>query len=456
MSKVHKVTFENAGTVEVPTGTTLTEAAHLAGISINHPCGGQGRCGRCVVKIKEGNVRRRSSLRLSSKDLGEGYALACTSIIEDDAIIYVPPQEKVERRLVTDLTARKVEIPAGYDYHTQQTIKRIELTIPPPSLEDQTDDWSRLQRSLRQEANIENIQISLPVLRQIGNILRDGDWEVTAIVEVPPEGKKAFPRLLALYPIHFVEDKPLWGVAIDIGTTTVTVWLTNLITGQVYAQAAEYNQQIHHGEDVISRIIYDSKDHNDGILQSLVLETINALIDKVCKRSRAKPEEIFKATVVGNSIMLHLLLNIPASSIRLTPFITAANHMPNITAGELMINIHPEASIQLLPCIASYVGADITAGAYSSGIAHAEKTTLFMDVGTNGEMVLGSQDWLVTCACSAGPAFEGAGVIDGMRATKGAIEEVWINSETYEPTIRVIGGGKPQGLCGSGLISLLS
>ncbi len=456
MSKVHKVTFDDAGTVEVPTGTTLTEAARLAGITLNNPCGGQGRCGRCVVKIKEGNVRRRSTLRLSSQDIGEGYALACQSVIEDDAVIYVPPQEKVERRLVTDLTARKVEIPADYDYQTQQTIKRIKLTIPPPSLEDQTDDWSRLQRALLQETGIENIQISLSVLSQIGNILRDGDWEVTAIVEVPAEGAQAFPRLLALFPIHFPEEKPLWGVAVDIGTTTVTVWLTNLITGQVHAQAAEYNQQIHHGEDVISRIIYDSKEHNEGILQSMVLETINTLVDRACKQSKAKPDEIFKATVVGNSIMLHLLLNIPASSIRLTPFITAANHMPNITAGELKLNIHPEAGVHLLPCIASYVGADITAGAYSSGIATTDKTTLFMDVGTNGEMVLGSQDWLVTCACSAGPAFEGAGVIDGMRATKGAIEEVWINSETLEPNIRVIGGGKPQGLCGSGLISLLS
>ncbi|MCB2179833.1 DUF4445 domain-containing protein [bacterium] len=456
MSKVHKVTFEDAGTVEVPTGTTLTEAAHLAGITINHPCGGQGRCGRCVVKIKDGNVRRRSSLRLSAEDIGAGYALACQSIIEEDTVIYVPPQEKVERRLVTDLTARKVEIPAGYDHRTQQTIQRINLTITQPSLEDQTDDWSRLQRELRQVANIENIQISLSVLRQIGTILRDGDWEVSAIVEIPPEGSNTFPRLLALYPIHFPEDKPLWGAAIDIGTTTVTVWLTNLITGQVHAQAAEYNQQIHHGEDVISRIIYDSKEHNEGILQSLVMETINKLIDQVCKRAKAKPEEIFKATVVGNSIMLHLLLNIPASPIRLTPFITTANHMPVISANELGLNIHPEAGIHLLPCIASYVGADITGGAFSSGIATTEKTTLFMDVGTNGEMVLGSQDWLVTCACSAGPAFEGAGVIDGMRATKGAIEEVWINTKTYEPNIRVIGGSKPQGLCGSGLISLLA
>jgi len=457
MSSTHTIHFESEGAqVEVPTGTTLTEAAQLAGVTIHHPCGGQGRCGRCAVKVKGDGFRRRSSLRLSAKDKSEGYALACQTVIEGDLRITIPPQEKVERRLVTDLTARQVTIPEGYNHRTDQTIQRINLKIDPPTMEDQTDDWSRVQRALRQAGGFENPTISLSLLQQIGTVLREGGWEVSAIIELPHKNSGRSPRLVALYPIHFPEIKPLWGCAIDIGTTTVSVWLTNLITGQVHAQVAEYNQQIQHGEDVISRIIYDSKDHNEGVLQNLVIETINQLISQACKRVKAKPEEIFKATVVGNTIMLHLLLKIPASSIRLSPFITAANHMPAITASELNLIIHPEASIQLLPCIASYVGADITAGALSSGIADTDKTTLFMDIGTNGEMVLGSKDWMVTCACSAGPAFEGAGVIDGMRATKGAIEEVWINSESFEPNIRVIGGGKPKGLCGSGLISLLA
>ena len=457
MNRNHIITFvpENIQ-VEVPTGSTLTEAAIQAGLTLNQPCGGQGRCGRCTVKILEGNARRRSSLRLTQQDITQGYALACQTIVEGDLRVNIPPQEKVERRLVTDLTARQVSIPEGYNYKIHQTVKRINLTIDPPSMEDQTDDWSRLQRSLRQAENIHNPQISLSLLQQIGTVLREGGWEVSAILEVPPEESNFPNRLIALYPIHFPKEKPLWGCAIDIGTTTVSVWLTNLITGQVHAQVAEYNQQIQHGEDVISRIIYDSKDHNQGVMQNLVINTINQLINQACKRVKAKPEEIFKATVVGNTIMLHLLLNIPASSIRLSPFITTATHMPPITASDLNLNIHPEASIQLLPCVASYVGADITAGALSSGIADTEKNTLFMDIGTNGEMVLGSKDWLVTCACSAGPAFEGAGVIDGMRATKGAIEEVWINTKTYEPNIRVIGGGKPRGICGSGLISLLA
>jgi len=210
---------------------------------------------------------------------------------------------------------------------------------------------------------------------------------------------------------------------------------------------------------VISRIVYAGKDNGADELQRLVLATINELLVRACKRAGGLdllPDEIMKVTVTGNSTMLHLFLKIPPSSIRLSPFITAANSIPYIAAKELGLDINPEGVVDCLPGVASYVGADITAGVYASGIDQTEKVSLFMDVGTNGEIVLGSREWLVTCACSAGPAFEGAGVFSGMRATKGAIEEVWINGNTYQPSYRVIGGGKARGICGSGLISLLA
>jgi uncharacterized 2Fe-2S/4Fe-4S cluster protein (DUF4445 family) len=311
-------------------------------------------------------------------------------------------------------------------------------------------------RALHQEANIDQPQISISLLQQIGSVLREGDWQVSAVINVPPKNSQEQARLIALYPIHLQEEIPLWGCAIDIGTTTVTVWLADLFTGEVHAQVAEYNQQINHGEDVISRIIFSSKEGNEGVLKRLVLETINTLINRACKRVKIRPEEIYKATVAGNSTMLHLLMEIPAANIRLSPFITTINQFPKFTAREVGLDIHPDGVVDILPSVASYVGADITAGAFSSGIATTDINTLFMDVGTNGEIVLGTKDWLVTCACSAGPAFEGAGVVNGMRATKGAIEEVWIDSHTYEPNIRVIGGGLPLGICGSGLLSLLA
>lgn len=454
----HTVNFDTASQpVRVKTGTLLSEAALSAGVDLNQPCGGQGRCGRCALQITNGNIRRRSTIRLSKEDLDQGFALACQSIVEDDILVKVPPQEKIERILTSDRTVAKVTVPPGYDFTQDQVIQAIPLTLNPPDMSDQTDDWSRFKTSLRQQTDFEEVEASLEVLQQLGTNLRARDWEVTAIFENRSDGP---PRLIDVRPGKDLIPPPLWAAAIDIGTTTITVWLVDLITGQVKSQAAQYNQQISRGEDVVSRIIYAGKDGGLTNLRSLVLTTINELLELTCKRVKTVPPlipaDILKATVVGNSTMMHLLLGIPPESIRLMPFITAINQIPSQTAQRLGINIHPNGTIDCLPGVASYVGADITSGVLSSGVSQTDKVTLFMDVGTNGEIVLGSREWLVTCACSAGPAFEGAGVLSGMRATKGAIEDIWINGDTLEPTYRVIGGVKPRGLCGSGLIALLA
>ena len=468
----HSVTFtldDKPVTVSVPTNTLLADAAHLAGINIGQPCGGQGRCGRCAVQVTEGTVRRRSTLRLSPMDIEQGYALACQTVVEGDVAIYVPPQEKIERRLTTDRVVAEVTVPVDYEYPFAQTVRRVHLTLNPPSMDDQTDDWSRLQTAFRLQHQMDHpfdvaqgkVVCSVNLLRKLGYALREGDWNVTAIIATSGPEDQRTSRLIDIRPDHEDEFAPLWGCAIDIGTTTVTLWLVDLVTGQVKAQVAEYNGQIARGEDVISRIIYASKNGGGDELRQRVLETINNLLELACKRvkspqGKVTADQVVKATIAGNSTMMHLLLGIPASSIRFAPFITAVNHPPLMTGQEVGLNTNPEAVVDCLPGVASYVGADITAGVLSSGLDNADNVTLFLDVGTNGETVLGNRDWLVTCACSAGPAFEGAGVVNGMRATTGAIEEVWINTETLEPTYRVIGGGKPRGICGSGLISLLS
>jgi uncharacterized 2Fe-2S/4Fe-4S cluster protein (DUF4445 family) len=460
----HTVTFthnDKQVSVTVPTGAMLADAAHLAVIDIDQPCGGQGRCGRCAVQVTEGNIRRRSTLRLSPADIEQGYALACQTVVEGDAAIYVPPQEKIERRLTTDRVVAEVSVPADYEYPFAQTVRRVHLTLTPPSMDDQTDDWSRLQTVFRLQANVKQVNSSLALLQNLGAILREGDWRATAEFESNPEDNDLPVRLINLQPGHVDEYSPLWGIAVDIGTTTVSLWLVDLVSGQVKAQVAEYNGQIARGEDVISRIMYASKGEGGQELRQRVLDTINGLLETACKRvkldeGRVIPEQVVKATIAGNSTMIHLLLGIPADNIRLSPFITAVNHPPLMTAREIGLKTNPEAVVDCLPGVASYVGADITAGVLSSGLDTSEEIQLFLDVGTNGETVLGNHDWLVTCACSAGPAFEGAGVVNGMRATQGAIEEVWVNSETFEPTYRVIGGVKPKGICGSGLIALLA
>jgi uncharacterized 2Fe-2S/4Fe-4S cluster protein (DUF4445 family) len=367
----------------------------------------------------------------------------------------VPAQEKIERLLETDKTAAKITVPFAYDPALHQSIRRVSLAIDPPTLADNTDDMSRLRRALVQQAGISDVRARLSVLQKLAAALRADHWNVTAVIETDtwdmPDGP---PRLVDVLPGDRSHEN--WGLAIDIGTTSNVVYLVNLITGDVVQQAADYNGQIRRGEDVISRIIYAGKEGGLEELQELVVGTLNRLIQRVSRRQGIEPEEIHKAVVAGNSTMVHLFLALPPQSIRLDPYVTTVNQVPSVRAAEIGLGINPEATVDCLPGVASYVGADITAGVVSSGMVNVGDITLFIDVGTNGEMVLGDGSWLITCACSAGPAFEGAGVVDGMRATRGAIEEVWINAATVEPTYRVIGGGKPKGICGSGLIGLLA
>ncbi|MFQ6057578.1 MAG: ASKHA domain-containing protein [Anaerolineae bacterium] len=441
--------------VRVRAGELIADAARQAGIELNIPCGGQGRCGRCAVIVEQGEVRRRSTLRLSAADLAEGYALACQTVIQGDLVVLVPPQEKIERRLATDKTAAKITVPFAYNPQLDQPIRKVFLTIEPPSLADNTDDFARFRRALARQHGIDEVRAGLSVLRKLGYTLRQAEWRVTAALEMDtwlaPNGP---PRLIDVVPGD--QTGSSWGVAIDIGTTSNVIYLVDLLSGEVVDMAADYNAQIARGEDIISRIIYASRDGGLQELQGLVVGTLNRLLQRLARRRKMETTEINKAVVAGNSTMIHLFLALPPESIRLEPYVTTVNHLPPITADQIGLEINPQATVDCLPCVASYMGADITAGVLSSGLYQTEKLTLFMDIGTNGEMVLGDADWLIACACSAGPAFEGAGVQHGMRATVGAIEEVWINGATYEPTYRVIGNRPPRGICGSGLISLLA
>ncbi len=459
----YAVRFEPIGrVVQVEAGTLISDAANAAGIELGLPCGGQGRCGRCTVIVREGQVERPANPRLSSEDLAAGQALACQATVQGDVTIEVPTQ-RIERKLQTDKTALQVAVPGAYDALRDQALRKVVITVAPPSLDDQTDDWSRLKRELARQHDFQALSADLPVLRRLSNALREGEWTVTLVIESDrwdaPDGP---PRLVDVVPGDHLET--LWAVAIDIGTTTNVVWLVDLLSGRVMSQAADYNGQIARGEDVISRIIYASKgkdeDRGQGLaeLQDLVVRTLNRLLQQATGQVGATPGEVYRAVVAGNSTMIHLFTGLQPESIRLMPFVTTINHVPTLRAHELGLNLCPDASVDCLPGISGYVGADITAGVLSSGMCSGDKLTLFIDVGTNGEIVLGDCTWLISCACSAGPAFEGAGVYHGMRATQGAIEEVWIDPKTYEPTIQVIGpeGEKPRGLCGSGLIGLMA
>jgi uncharacterized 2Fe-2S/4Fe-4S cluster protein (DUF4445 family) len=449
---MHQVTLLPSNKrAEVRTGALLTEAVRSAGEELLQPCGGQGRCGRCAVIVRDGDVRRRSTIRLTKDDLAQGYALACQTVVEGDVSLMIPEQEQVVRRLVTDRTALRQALPFEYDQAQMQSLRAIQLTLPPPTLDDSQDDLNRLQRAAAQ-AGLPPLAIEARTLAKLAAVLRQSNWAPWLLIDVDP---------LVPQPVAHVVDvsvdrmRPV-GLAVDIGTTTVTIFQVDLDSGEVLSSAAEYNGQIACGEDVISRIVYASK--GDGLqdLGRKLRDTLEALLERVARRTGVSPDQIGKVTVVGNTTMIHLFLGLPPESIRLTPYTPTANQPPVFRAADIALAVHPNARVDCLPGVASYVGADISAGVLASGLGEGQALTLFIDVGTNGEMVLGTADWTVACACSAGPAFEGAGVVDGMRATTGAIEEVWIHSQTYEPTIRVIGGGKPAGLCGSALISLLA
>ncbi|MHB0858266.1 MAG: ASKHA domain-containing protein [Anaerolineae bacterium] len=441
-------------TVEVDKGTLLHDAMALAGLPASLPCGGQGRCGRCLVQVQAGQVLRRSVSRITPEQVDAGYALACQTLVEGDVTLLVPEQA-AEVRPETASAAEKVATTVAACEHARNPwVRKYHLSIDPPDLEDNTTDYERLKRELARQHGIRDLTTSLPVLRRLAGALRDAHWDVTAIVEQGAwNAPEAAPRLVDVR-AGDTTARTL-GVALDIGTTSVVVYLVDLPTGDVLDLASAYNAQIACGEDVISRILYARRQGGLERLQALVVETINTLIDQVLARQGAVAEDVYWMTVAGNTTMMHLFLGLDPQHIRLEPYIPTVTHPMPVRASELGLHMHSEATVDCLPGVGAYVGADITAGVLRAEMGEQEPLTLFIDVGTNGEIVLGNADWLIACACSAGPAFEGAGVASGMRAVPGAIDEVRVDRATAEPTYRVIGGQPPRGICGSGMISLL-
>ena len=311
--------------------------------------------------------------------------------------------------------------------------------MPPASVEEHYSDWKRLVRALGQR----DATAPLPVLRNLAAVLRERDGDVTVVLENRQSGA----HVAEIYAGH--AHMRALGLALDIGTTTVAAQLVDLENGQVVDTRTSYNLQIRRGADIITRIDYARTPERLEELRGLVLETANALLAQMPARGR----DIRAAFVAGNTTMIHLLLGLPPRYIRESPYVPTVNPVPAMTAREVGLDIHPDAVVEFAPGVGSYVGGDITAGLLSTELpANRADVFLFLDIGTNGEIVIGNADWMVACACSAGPAFEGSGIKCGMRAAEGAIEHVEIG-ETLR--YKVIGGGKPAGICGSGLICLL-
>ncbi|OPY33086.1 MAG: Na(+)-translocating NADH-quinone reductase subunit F [Methanomassiliicoccales archaeon PtaU1.Bin124] len=426
---------------------TVLEAAFRAGVEINSACGGKGTCGRCRVLV-EGKVESAPSKQISQEEWDRGWRLACMTTIFGDAAVFVPEESRVEDlQIYESFTTGDVEELSPISTATY-------LEIPVPNLENNLGDKERLEACLRLSEG--SLDIPIEMLRDLPKVVRDSGWRVTSVLD--RSGDR--PQLIDVN--NWDTSGRNFGIALDIGTTTVVLALVDLQTGKTIAQASDYNKQIMCGEDVLARIAF-AEDGGLERLRQLILESIDYLISQVvvlsdvCRPTVKKVcrEEVTAMSIAGNTTMIHLLLGLHPKQIRYEPYVSVANLPPVYRAKDLDIKIHPQAPIYIVPGRASYVGGDIVADVLASGLHKRDETALLIDVGTNGEVVLGNKDWTVSCSCSAGPAFEGGEVASGMRAMTGAIEKVTIDAK-FEPSYQTIRNDKPRGLCGSGLIDLVS
>ena len=332
-------------------------------------------------------------------------------------------------------------------------VEKKYLELPEPSQRDNLADVTRLVSHLKARYDEHRLEVYLPVIRKLPDVLRQNGFRVTVTLAHPVRDMGRT-RLINVQPGDTTDRN--YAIAMDIGTTTIYGQLLNLKTGQVLAQYGDFNGQISYGEDVISRIVFAEKPGGLEKLHQVVVKTINQVIGRIIRQSGVDPEEISTITLAGNTTMTQLMLKVNPRYIRRSPYVPAAIFYPPIRAADLDMELGVHVAALIYPAVSSYVGGDIVAGVMGSGIYRSERLTLYMDIGTNAEIVIGNSDWLACAACSAGPAFEGGGIKLGMRASKGAIEDFSIDPLTLEPMNLTIGNVRPKGICGSGLITIVA
>ena len=461
-----KVTFQIEGgspvTIECNPGDNLLELARRANVAIDAPCSGNGSCGKCRVKLVEGELDTIKSRHLSDEEFEAGWRLSCNSRVKSDCTVFVPDIASAYRsRMKTADLSSPEEIAIFED--CQKGLKAsgicfdndflaLDLQMEIPTLEDTMPDNERLERAVRASIEVEEVRIPFAVMVKLANTLRENRFHVCL------KGRWEDDRFFCM-DICAPEDHALVGCAIDIGTTTVTAVLTDLKSGRILAKGSCGNGQIRYGADVINRIIEQGRPGGQKKLQDAILkETLNPILAKLCRSAGISCGSILRVSIGANTTMNHLLLGVDGSPVRMEPYIPSFFSWGDLLAGDLHLTVNPLAQVRIAPNIGSYVGGDITAGTLASGIWDREEMSLFVDLGTNGEIVFGNRDFLMSCACSAGPAFEGGDISCGMRATDGAVEAATIDCATMEPTLSVIGekGQRVVGICGSGIIDLIS
>ena len=461
-----KVTFQIEGgspvVIEGNAGDNLLELARRANVAIDAPCSGNGSCGKCRVQLLEGELESIPSRHISQEEYDAGWRLSCNSKVISDCTVLVPDIASAyqSRMKTADLSSpeelaifenAKADMEAGGLEFTN-SFRAVQLELSAPTEDDTMPDIERLQWAAQDALGVEAVAVPYTVMVKLAATLRENDFRVC--LKGCVEGDTF--RAMEICPY---DNTALVGCAIDIGTTTVTMVLTDLVTGKLLAKGSSGNGQIRYGADVINRIIEQSRPGGKKKLQdAIVKETLTPIIANLCRTAEISARDILRLTIGANTTMNHLLVGVDADPVRMDPYIPSFFRWEGLLAGDLKLPANPLAPVVIAPNIGSYVGGDITAGTLATMMWDRDEMTLFIDLGTNGEIVFGNRDFLMSCACSAGPAFEGGDISCGMRATDGAVEAVVIDKATMEPQLTIVGddGQKPVGICGSGIIDIIS
>jgi uncharacterized 2Fe-2S/4Fe-4S cluster protein (DUF4445 family) len=443
-----------------------------AGVYIQASCGGEGVCGKCRVLIEKGEVESDRGPKISEEEFHRGMRQACQTRILSDLEVRIPVESELDKRFIARTRER---MSAGRKVSHQEleslvlgwcfspALRKHYVEMDSPTIKDNRSDLSRLLLALKKQYGLEGISVDSRLLKRLPFTLREADWRVTAtLVQTRMESQlgeyqlrgSRRTKLIGLEPGDNTQEH--YSIVMDIGTTSVWGQVLDLNKRETLAEASDYNAQISYGDDVISRIVYSQRPGGLKKLQESVVGTINGIVRELVAKSGIKPARVSHMTAAGNTVMTHLLLGLDPKYIRESPYTPVASYIPPVRAIELGLEVGEQVHLYTFPSVASYVGGDIVSGVLGSGIYQRKPLTLYIDIGTNGEIVIGNSEWMVTTACSAGPAFEGGGIKHGMRATVGAIEDFRLNPSTFEPMLLTVGMVKPKGICGSGLINIVA
>ena len=437
-------------------GQSILDALKGAEIFLTASCGGKGTCGKCKIKIAEGHVRIAGSTKLTVEERRSGVALACQTFSSGDSqadiFIDIPESSRivVGDKIAVSRAQDLLGLVSSMGGRIEPAVNQVRVDIVPPSIGDHTSDLDRLKLVL-DPLGLKDLNFSRDFLAGMGEALRASNWQAGL--------RHAGGFAISLRPVEGEGQNKKFGVAVDIGTTTIVVYLVELETGKLVDAGSTYNSQIRHGDDVITRIVHATEGGGLGELRQTVLEDINGLINATAQRHGIKTDDIEFVVLSGNTTMSHLFWGLPPGSIREELYVPTVSYFPFLKGAEAGLSVNRSGAVYTMPCIASYVGGDIVSGVLASGMTRKKEIALFMDIGTNGEVAVGNDEWLMTAACSAGPCFEGSGILHGMRATEGAIESVKI-TPGLGVEIGVIGNNSraasPRGICGSGMIDAIS